>query len=64
MNLPPNVYETFEGIGRTPQAQQYFTSNDFHKIESLKETKETLRASYFKLVSERDNLSTSAYDWN
>jgi hypothetical protein len=56
MNLPPNVSETFEGIGRTPQAQQYFTSNDFHKIESLKETKETLRASYFKLVSERDTV--------
>ncbi|MCI72347.1 hypothetical protein A2U01_0093610, partial [Trifolium medium] len=36
-------------LARVPEeeAQQYFTSDDFLKIESLKETKATLRAGYF-----------------
>jgi hypothetical protein len=70
MNLSSNVSETFKGIGRTPQsrsppslarvpkeeAQQYLTSNDFRKIESLEEAKANIRAAYFQLVSERNTI--------
>jgi hypothetical protein len=70
MNLSSNISETFKGIGRTPQsrsppslarvpkeeAQQYLTSNDFRKIESLEEAKANIRAAYFQLVSERNTI--------
>ncbi|WJX18346.1 hypothetical protein P8452_08150 [Trifolium repens] len=77
MNLSSNISETFKGIGRTPQsrsppslarvpkeeAQQYLTSNDFRKIESLEESKANYSSCLLPIsLGKEHNLSTSGDD--